>query len=232
MKLSFSLKSPPFWNDYCLLGCQTVSTYYEGQWNEKVLGFSNDYFSHLGTFQPPYVKNPNEASDAVLAICWLGDTKMLGILYRSGFRPCPLQNIHSKIAPSRGHLLVEKRTILAIWLRSYFFRNKTFLFFKRESWNFQCLFVLEFRETSQNLSSFILYRQLLFWFFLWVLWGIEFCGSLFLSLSSRHEKVMKSDNLQYNMLARWLAWTNNSTTKHLMFQVLFFLNFLQNSLQK
>ena len=43
------------------------------------------------------------------------------------------QNLHSKIAPSRGHLLVEERTILAIWLRSYCFRNKTFLFFKIKS---------------------------------------------------------------------------------------------------
>ena len=31
------------------------------------------------------------------------------------------QNLHYKIAPSKGHLLVEKRTIMAIWLRSYFF---------------------------------------------------------------------------------------------------------------
>ena len=31
------------------------------------------------------------------------------------------QNLHSKISPSRGHLLVEKGTILAIWLRLYIF---------------------------------------------------------------------------------------------------------------
>ena len=31
------------------------------------------------------------------------------------------QKLHSKIAPSRRHLLVEKRTILAIWLSSQFF---------------------------------------------------------------------------------------------------------------
>ena len=46
-------------------------------------------FSILEKLQPPYVKNPNEASDTSLALCWLGDTRMLGILYRSGFRPCP-----------------------------------------------------------------------------------------------------------------------------------------------
>ena len=37
------------------------------------------------------------------------------------------------------------------WLKKYFFRNKTFLFFKIESWNFQHLFEKEFLE---NLSKF------------------------------------------------------------------------------
>ena len=41
----------------------------------------------------------------------------------------------------------------------FFFRNKTFLFVKIESWNFQHLIDLGFRETSQNFSSF---GQLLF----------------------------------------------------------------------
>ena len=41
-------------------------------------------------------------------------------------------------------------TILAY--RSYFLRNKTFLFFKIESWNFQHLFEEEFSETSQNFN--------------------------------------------------------------------------------
>ena len=43
---------------------------------------------------------------------------------------------------------------------------------------------------------------------------------------------MKSDNLQYNTLSRWVDGINDSSTKRLMFQVLFFYNFLQNSLQK
>ena len=34
-----------------------------------------------------------------------------------------------------------------------FFRNKTFLFFKIESWNFQHLFEKEFHKTSQNFNS-------------------------------------------------------------------------------
>ena len=55
------------------------------------------------------------------------------------------------VRTSRGHLLVERRTILYTF---HFFRNKTFLFVKIENWNFQHLFDLEFRETSQNFSSF------------------------------------------------------------------------------
>ena len=46
--------------------------------------------------------------------------------------------------------------------------------------------------------------------------------------------IQKSDNLQYNTVGCWVAGTNDSSTKHLMFQVyiFFFHNFLQNSLQK
>ena len=55
-------------------------------------------------------------------------------------------------------------------LKNIFFRNKTFLFFKIESWNFQHLFEIEFRETSQNFNSFSSFRQLLFSFFLLVVW--------------------------------------------------------------
>ena len=46
-------------------------------------------------------------------------------------------------------------------------------------------------------------------------------------------KVLNSDNLQYNKLVCWVAGTNDSLTKHLMFQALFsFNNFSLNSLQK
>ena len=38
------------------------------------------------------------------------------------------------------------------------------------------------------------------------------------------KKAQKSDNLQYNMLVDWFAWTNDSSTKGLMFQVLFFFH--------
>ena len=50
---------------------------------------------------------------------------------------------------------VNKAFLFWYWLRpkSYFFRNKTFLFYKIESWNFQHLFEKEFHETSQNFNS-------------------------------------------------------------------------------
>ena len=54
--------------------------------------------------------------------------------------------------------------------KNIFFRNKTFLFFKIESWNFQHLFENEFCETSQSFNSFSSFRQLLFTFFLLVVW--------------------------------------------------------------
>ena len=44
---------------------------------------------------------------------------------------------------------------------------------------------------------------------------------------------LKSYNLQYKTLVRWADGTNDSSTKRLMFQVLFFFHkILQNSLQK
>ena len=39
------------------------------------------------------------------------------------------------------------------------------MFFKIESWNFQHLFEIEFRETSQNFNSISSFRKLLFSFF-------------------------------------------------------------------
>ena len=56
--------------------------------------------------------------------------------------------------------MAKERTIHDKWYTTYFFRNKTFLFVKIESWNFQHIFDLEVRETLQNFSSFR-------WLFLW-----------------------------------------------------------------
>ena len=37
-----------------------------------------------------------------------------------------------------------------------------------------------------------------------------------------YHRYLKSDNLQYNTLAHWVDGTNDSSTKRLMFQALFF----------
>ena len=61
-------------------------------------------------------------------------------------------------------------------LKNIFFRNKTFLFFKIESWNFQVQFEIKIRETSQNFNSFSFFRQLLFSsFFIGCLIELKFC---------------------------------------------------------
>ena len=60
--------------------------------------------------------------------------------------------------------------------KKIFFRNKTFLFFKIERWNFQVQFEIGFRETSQNFNSFSFFRQLLFpFFFIGCLIELKFC---------------------------------------------------------
>ena len=53
------------------------------------------------------------------------------------------------------------------WPKHIFFWNKTFLFFKIESWNFKNRSEKKFLETSQSFNSF---TQLLFSFFLLVVW--------------------------------------------------------------
>ena len=46
--------------------------------------------------------------------------------------------------------------------------------------------------------------------------------------SKQQRHYLKSDNLQYNTLARWVNGTKDSSSKRLMFQALFlFHNFLQ-----
>ena len=73
---------------------------------------------------------------------------------------------------------VNKAFLFWYWQRpkKYFFRNKTFLFFKIESWNFQHLFEIDLRESSQNFNSFSISRQLLFSsFFIGCLIELKFC---------------------------------------------------------
>ena len=90
----------------------------------------------------------------------------------------PLACSRTKPAGKLRRLMPSFGCILAVRLKKYFFRNKTFLFFKIESWTFQVQFEIKIRETSQNFNSLSLFRQLLFNFFFyplydWVetLWG-------------------------------------------------------------
>ena len=61
----------------------------------------------------------------------------------------------SSSKPSRKIESVNKAFLFWYWQgpKKYIFRNKTFLFFKIESWNFQHLFEKGFHEISQNFNS-------------------------------------------------------------------------------
>ena len=80
------------------------------------------------------------------------------------------------------------------------FRNKTFLFFKIERWNFQVQFEIGFPETSQNFNSFSFFRKLLFPFFFYqlsdwveILWGFtKFNFKLNLKVSAFYLEKQKS----------------------------------------
>ena len=64
---------------------------------------------------------------------------------------------------------VNKAFLFWYWLQlKFFFRDKTFLYFKLESWNFQHLFKNKFCKTSQNFNSFL--QTILFPFFPLVVW--------------------------------------------------------------
>ena len=76
----------------------------------------------------------------------------------------------SRLTPSFGCTLAVRPK------KIFFFSNKTFLFFKLESWNFQVQFEIKIRETSQNFNSFSFFRQLLFSsFFIGCLIVLKFC---------------------------------------------------------
>ena len=62
---------------------------------------------------------------------------------------CTNQNLHWKLGQQTPSLGIFRD----YGLKNIFFRNKTFLFFTIESWNFQVQFEIEFRETSQNFNS-------------------------------------------------------------------------------
>ena len=74
--------------------------------------------------------------------------------------------------------------------KNILFRNKTFLFFKIESWNFQHLFEIEFHETSQNFNSI---RQLIEKMKITILWGFtKFFYKQMLKVSAFYLEQQKS----------------------------------------
>jgi hypothetical protein len=101
--------------------------------------------------------------------------------------------VQEKPKPSRKIESVNKAVLFWYWLRpkTYFFRKKTFLFFKIESWIFQHLFEREFHETSQKFCAF---RQLLFSFFLSVVWLSWNCVRF-------HEILFQTDSESFSFLS-------------------------------
>ena len=78
------------------------------------------------------------------------------------------------VLPKTFGKIETAKAIFWIWygLKNYFFRNKTFLFFKIECWNFQVQFEIEFHETSHNFNSISLAYSdnCYFYLFLSVVW--------------------------------------------------------------
>ena len=64
------------------------------------------------------------------------------------------QNLYWKLS-QQTKLVVLILIPVHSWFRKFFFRNKTFLFFKIQSWNFQHLFNCRSCKTTQNFSSLI-----------------------------------------------------------------------------
>jgi hypothetical protein len=126
----------------------------------------------------------------LIVLCSGAITELICFRMRN-FSACFSQNLYWKL----GRLTPSFGSTLAVLLKRYFFsRNKTFLFFKIESWNFQYLFEIEFRETSQNFNSFCSFRQLLFSFFLWVVW-------LSWNFERFHEILFQTDSESFSLLS-------------------------------
>ena len=117
-----------------------------------------------------------------------------------------LQNLHWKLGqltPSFGSLLALKLSFMKPHKISahsgncyfhFFSRNKTFLFFKIESWNFQHLFEKAIRETSQNLNSI---RQLIEKMKITIVW-ISWMSWNFVRF---HEIQFQTDTESFNFLS-------------------------------
>ena len=82
---------------------------------------------------------------------WLGISKRQSKLIEPGYN----RAIYTRrVRRQYGICWLNKKLSLVHDTLHIFFRNKSFLFVKIESWNFQHLFDLGFHETLQNFSSF------------------------------------------------------------------------------
>jgi hypothetical protein len=116
---------------------------------------------------------------------------------------CVYQNRHWKL----GHRSAVCWNYLGLFrdygLDHIFLRNKTFLFFKIESWNCQHLFKNGVCEISQNFNSFSSFRQFLFSFFLLVV-------RLSWNFVRFHEILFQTDAEDFSFLSwkrkRFYSW--------------------------
>ena len=93
--------------------------------------------------------------------------KLLIIGIQFFFSVLPSRAIYTRRVKRKcGIFWLKKQLSMVHVTLQIFFRNKTFLFVKIESWNFQQLFDIQFWETLQNFSSFRLRFR---WHFLWVI---------------------------------------------------------------
>ena len=73
-------------------------------------------------------------------------------LHSSGTRGLN-QNLHWKLGQQTPSFESLSACLDNMAEKKILHRNKTFFFFKIESWNFQVQFEIEYRETSQNFNS-------------------------------------------------------------------------------
>ena len=100
-------------------------------------------------------------------------------------QPSICQNLHWKF----GRLMPSFGSILAVRLKKYFFRYKTFLFFKITSWDFQHLFEIKVHKISTHLAYS---DNSYFLFFIGFLIELKFCEVSRNSFSNRFWKFQLS----------------------------------------
>ena len=152
--------------------------------------------------------------------------------------PCILAAVAHKKTPSFCWLCCPKPSlkigsvnkVFLFWywqrLKFFFLRNKTFLFFKLESWNFQNLFEIELCETLQNFNSLSFFRHFFFHFFYWfsdwveILWNsfsnrfwkfqfsiLKIKKDLFLEKRLSRCQYKKQKSFVYRPNFQWRFWT-------------------------